>query len=488
MSSPDNISFSSFIKIDRRKSEALYLQIVYQFIQAIQRHYLEEGEKIPGSRQLSKDLKIHRKTVFAALEELREQGWIYTKPAIGTFVRNPERKKAKLSTFDNYTFGSKADFEFHRSFLLDSSSAQPNIHTYFTDGTPDYRLIKTYELSQFYSSALRRKRVIDKIATTSLEGNPFFKEQLRNYLHITKRVRFSTNHLLTAGNKSIILYILSQLLIRPGDQILVGTYSYYFANMIFQQAGAKITTIPMDTDGLQVAYIRQHFKPGDIRMVYIQPEHQYPTTTCLSAKRREELLQLAQEYNFIIIEDGSDDELTYEKTSTLSLMKTSRHNQLIYIGNFGHFLPPGFQTGYMLAPEDLIHEAQKYLPIFEKNDLVKEQALAEMIHQGDIHRYRRKALTTYHSRRDYFHQLLTTHFSEIFDYSLPQGGLAFWLRLSSTYSIAEIVHKAEQKGLFIPQTCCFQNRELAAFRLGFGHLNDQEMQKIIKTLRQAFPG
>src|SRR5690625_4763873 len=90
MSSPDIPSFSQFIKIDRRKSDPIYLQIVYQFIQAVQGRLLEVGNKIPGSRRLSKDLNVHRKTIIAALDELQTQGWVTTVPSVGTFVENPD--------------------------------------------------------------------------------------------------------------------------------------------------------------------------------------------------------------------------------------------------------------------------------------------------------------------------------------------------------------------------------------------------------------
>src|SRR5690554_1223193 len=86
MSSPDIPAFSQFIKIDRRKSDPIYLQIVYQFIQAVQGRLLEEGSKIPGSRKLSKDLNVHRKTIIAALDELQSQGWVTMVPSVGTFV------------------------------------------------------------------------------------------------------------------------------------------------------------------------------------------------------------------------------------------------------------------------------------------------------------------------------------------------------------------------------------------------------------------
>lgn len=76
MNSPDKINFSRYIRINRKKPEAIYLQIVYQFINAVQRGDLKVGEKIVGSRVLSENIGVHRKTVVSAMEELQAQGWV----------------------------------------------------------------------------------------------------------------------------------------------------------------------------------------------------------------------------------------------------------------------------------------------------------------------------------------------------------------------------------------------------------------------------
>ena len=90
MGSPVSVPFSSFIRIDRKKEEAVYLQIVFQFINAVRTRLLEEGDRLPGSRKIAEDLQVHRKTVVAALAELQEQGWVMTQANIGSFVSDPE--------------------------------------------------------------------------------------------------------------------------------------------------------------------------------------------------------------------------------------------------------------------------------------------------------------------------------------------------------------------------------------------------------------
>ena len=92
-------NLSHFIKIDRTQSEPLYLQIVYQFINAIKSGYLIEGNPIPGSRQLAEELGIHRRTMVAALDELRDQDWVQIIPNIGTYIKNPDYSPTKNSSF-----------------------------------------------------------------------------------------------------------------------------------------------------------------------------------------------------------------------------------------------------------------------------------------------------------------------------------------------------------------------------------------------------
>lgn len=487
MSSPVNIPFSEFIKIDRRKAEPVYLQIVYQFIQAIQRRLLDDGVRIPGSRPLSHELGIHRKTMVAALDELEAQGWVEIRPNIGTFVRNIEAKKrnGEQKPVGRSRFTGTSDFSFRENFVLDLPHQEHHCKYYFTDGRPDYRIIKTDELAQFYSAALRRRSVISRLSEYSMEGNLFFREQLSYYLNLTRGFHISQKNLLNTKNKAILLHILAQLLIREGERIAVGDFSDFLPNMIFNQAGAVLTTIPVDQNGIDVNFLRRNYGKGDIKFVMTSPQHQYPKTTNLSAERRKQLIALAEEYDFIIIEDDENHELTYERSAALPLVKIDSSERVIYLGSFGSFLIPGFQTTFLVAPEDFVREARKYLNVFGQIDVIKEQALADMIRTGNIHRYRRKALKAYHTRRDAFAELLLRHLADYITFDPPAGGLAFWVNFRQPMNLVQLSEILKEKGLFLPRTCLFQNRNTCALRLGFGHLNEKEMKETVTLLRSG---
>lgn len=482
------ITFAQFIHVDRRKKEPIYLQIVYQFIQAVQRKMIFEGMQLPGTRIIHEQLKVHRKTVVAAMEELQEQGWVKIVPNVGSFVQNPQKSIKNRPKIVQKPQKSQetASFSFHRSFLLDAPFKKNNCRIQWNDGQPDYNLINTKELARFYSNAFKRKSVAQQLVDFSHRGNKAFKEQLSFYLNGTRGFHCAPRHLSGVKSKELLLYALTQLLIKSGDTVLVGEYSYFFTNMIFQQSGASLKTIPVDEEGMDINFIRQHFKKGEIRCVLVNPKNHYPTTVTLTEERREELLNLAIEYDFIVVEE--DDDFSYHFSHQLPLpLATQLRDRVLYIGSFGRFLPPTFQTEFLLAPPDLIEEVEKYLQILDpRGDAVLEQALAEMIKEGDIHRYERKAIENASTRRKVFAKQLDANFGKTINYVVPSGGLAFWIKFPPTVSLQKIGEKCAEKGLFIPQICRYQNSKISALRIGYAHLNPALIKESCQILKQAY--
>ncbi|WP_312746151.1 aminotransferase-like domain-containing protein [Sphingobacterium multivorum] len=486
MSSPVSIGFHSFIKIDRRKEDAIYLQIVYQFINAVKRNLLEDGDLLPGSRKIADELNVHRKTIVAALAELQEQGWVKILPNRGTFVKNPERIGTSRSAVK--AFRQPPDFApyfFRKELILDMPISEVPERYYFTDGTPDYNVIGTEELVRFYASMVKRKKKSDDFPTTT-EGNLFFRDQLSYYLNLTRGFHLSRNFLLPIASREQIFSILSRLLIRPGDIVLVENLSYFLPNMIFSQAGAKLKTIPVDAEGMNVDKIGDQFKLGEIRCVYLNTRCQYPTTVNLSERRKIQLLALAEQYNFIIIEDDVDFESSFFKEKGESLFRKNGGNRVIYTGAFGSFFDPGFQMNFLIAPQDLLDEGKKYLNIFGKPNFMIEKTLGEIIHQGDIFRYQRKFQKTIAERKELFAQLLLQHFEDQIRFEIPSSGLAFWIQFNRVVSLTALQEKVRLLGLLLPSNCLYQNKTVTALRLGFAHLDEQSMVTAISLLRAAY--
>lgn len=488
MDSPVDIPYAGFIKIDRKSDVSVYMQITNQLINAIQRGFLPVGTKLPGTRALSSLLDIHRNTAVAVYDELLAQGWVESVPNKGTFIiGKKEDLPTRLKYFEKAgleRYPKQTGFSFKTSNILDDPFERSDCEYLFNDGVPDIRLTQIDQHSRIYSSILKRKA--HKIGQYNYDGSEFFKKHLSQYLNLSRGLPISKNNLLITRSTEMSIYIASEILLSEGDIVLVGDLSYFSVNMIFQQAGVKIISIPVDGEGISVKGVREVCKKHKVRMLYLTPHHHYPTTVTLSAQRRLELLNLANEYGFIILEDDYDYDFHYDKSPILPLASADTNGMVIYIGSFGKSLAPGFRTGFIVAPENVMAEMRKYLGIIDRQgDILMEQVLGEMIAEGEIHRYLKKSLKVYRERRDYFTHLLEEHLGDHIHFQRPSGGLALWIEWKTPVNLMQLGRVCAQNNLFIPKTLLYQNRNLTAMRLGFGNLNADEMENCVKILSQS---
>ena len=490
--SPVNALFKQLIVFDKSLSTPVYQQVSQQIVNAIQRGYLIKGTILPGTRVLGELLQVHRNTAVAIYEELASQGWVEIIPNKGTFILEPALKKAKIKAHfqkinQAYTYAKATGFPFQKSFHLASTVQLTNAKYTINDGKPDLRLHPVHQFTRWYSASMKRKTLIKKWNRPNECSYSIFQTQLCNYLNATRGFHIRPDNIISTRSAEMSLYIVSQLLIKQNDLVLVGHLSNYASNMIFQQAGATIKTIPGDTNGLDIGYIKKHFIKKSIRCVYICANRDYPTGVKLSVERRLQLLQLAKEFGFAIIEDDYDYDFQFEGSAMLPIASADANGMVIYLGRLGQSLFPSFQTGFVVAPENLISEANNYLQLLDQQgDLIQEQMLSELINEGEIHRLMKKNIVIYKQRRDCLCKLLTVYFGAIAEWDIPSGGLAIWLKFKPKISLIKLAEEAEKNDLFLPQTVLYQDKNTCAVRFGFGHLNTEEIAVVIQKLKNAY--
>ena len=160
---------------------------------------------------------------------------------------------------------------------------------------------------------------------------------------------------------------------------------------------------------------------------------------------------------------------------------------IIYLGKLGQSFFPSFQTGFVVAPENFILEAKNYLQMLDsKGDLIQEQVLAALIHEGEIHRLLKKNTLVYKKRRDTMYLALKHHFGDAIAIEKSNGGLALWIRFIIPISLVQLAEKTKKLGLFLPKTLLYQDKNCCAIRLGFGHWNEEEIEMVVKNLKLGY--
>ncbi len=490
--SPVNLLLKELIHFDKSSATSVYIQISQQIINAIQRGYLKEGMALPGTRVFSQLLNIHRNTAVAVYDELASQGWVEIIPNKGTFILVPKPKTASIKARSNkindaYSYPKTTGFPFQTSFHLASTQEFSEAKYILNDGQPDLRLHPIHEFSKWYGTSMKRKSLISKWNNTSKNSYSTFENQLCNFLNATRGFHIKPTNLISTRSTEMSLYMISQLLIRKKDVVLVGNLSNYNANMIFQEAGANIKTIPVDENGLDINYIEKHFTKGKIRCIYVCSNRDYPTTNTLTAERRLQLLQLAKKHQFAIIEDDFDYDFQLEGSAMLPMASSDGNGMVIYLGKLGQSLFPSFQTGFVVAPENLISEAKNYLQMLDKQgDLIQEQVLSELIYEGEIHRLLKKNSIIYKQRRDYACECFKRYFNGSIQFKKPSGGLAIWIEFNPSISLIQLAEEVAKIDVLLPKTILYQDKNTCAIRFGFGHLNEEEIEIVISKLKLAY--
>lgn len=458
------------------------MQIANQLSNAIQRTIIPIDTKLPGSRKLAALLGVNRNTIIAAFEELTTQGWLVSLPNQGTFV---QQKKSQIQ-LKSQAFPSVTAYDFPLDNRLDLPNHQHGCTYYFTDGTPDIRLGLQEELAAIFSANLKRKQHSKYFDTYSSKSRLTLAKQVVTYFNVTRNIQARPTNVLLVQSISTALSLCTRMLLKAGDQVAIDAYSYYGSNVILQQTGAELHRIPFDQEGLDLQVLERLCLSTPLRLLYVRANHQYPTTQSLSIQKRVKLLQLAQQYNFIVIEDDSTFDFHYNNHPPLPLLSGDATGRVIYLTTLGKALASDLTTAVILAPENLISELEKHKALVEENkNYYTTHVLTELIEEGILFRHQIKVNKIYKERRDYFCGMLQQLFADHIEFKVPEGDLAVWVTFRTPINLMRVRAFCLLHDLYIPTTLLYQSKALTGIRLGFAHLTLEEINSCLSIFHQA---
>lgn len=485
------IPYKSILRVNKSSKQAIYLQLANQIIDLIKSGVLLPDTKLPSSRVLAALIGLHRKTIVACYDELLIQGWLVSIPQKGTYVHAelPLLKSNALGE-SRQSIPNTAGFEFYKRDQSHGYWTSPEEGiTYINDGVTDVRLAPIQEIAQVYRNVCHSKRVSNYLGYGSTLGNLELRNVLVKYLNETRGIKLTIDNIMITRGSQMGIYLATQLLINPEDIVLVGETNYISADYTFINAHAQLLRIPVDEYGIVTKAVEEACQKKSIKAIYVTSHHHHPTTKTMSAERRLHLLNLAQEYKFAIIEDDYDYDFHYNHAPILPLASHDIHGQVIYAGSLCKTVAPTFRIGYMIAAKEFIIEASKLRQYVDRQgDPLLEQTFAKFIKSGSLNRHINKTIKVYRKRRDLFAKHLN-EMREYFEFDIPTGGMAFWLKLKDPYNWQEVALTARKYKLEIGHWQEFDINNIGhnAMRVGFATYNEEEIKslfdKLIKTLQ-----
>jgi GntR family transcriptional regulator/MocR family aminotransferase len=474
------INIERYIVVTDESDVSIYLQIADRIAELISNGILSPGVRIMPTRELSSRLKVHRKTVIKALDELLEQGLLVTKPRKGIFVA-PQHLQASNSSHEHKSFSKNVNFalRFSQEETLVRKIDAKQFQFAFNDGFPDVRLAPFDLLIREYSTLAKRKLSRKLLSYSAKEGSANLRRALADNLRQTRGMPVTADNIVITKGAQMAIYLVASMLLKPGDNVVVAGPNYFLVNHLFHRLG--------DDHGMKVEQVETMCRKMPVRLIYVIPHHHHPTTVTLSMERRLHLLSLADRYKIAVIEDDYDFDVFYEKEPVLPLSSIDRNGNVIYIGTLSKIIAPSIRVGYMVAPVEFNRlMAQHRFVIDMQGDNMLEEALAALYKSGAIDRHLKKIRKVYRERRDFVSDYLKQELAAYISFTLPIGGMSIWAKYQDVQS-SDVSAIAARKGLFICDVTKhnYRNKQVNAFSLGFASMSVQELEHCLAIFGSA---
>jgi len=518
------IIIQNMVRIDKGLAEPVYLQLSNGIARIIEQGLLAPGTALPSSRKLAEYFDIHRKTVIAAFDELQAMGWAEARPRKGLFVAEvlpvvrPRAVASGSGTGPTATGGlgaagsmavggalagvlagpalvGKTTMAYpattafaleQRKYVYEHDFVARKERLVFNDGFPDTRLAPVELLIREYRRFSNYRFTAKFLSYGPVQGSENLRNELARFLNTTRGLNVTPANILITKGAQMAMYLVSQLLLRKGSEVIVGEPGYMGASEVFLNAGASLNFVRVDEDGMDIDAVEKICKKKKVRLLYVIPHHHTPTTVTLCPERRQRLLELSRKYQFAVIEDDYDFDFHYASSPILPLASIDYSGNVIYVGSFCKTVAPAIRIGFLVAPVNLIEHATMLRKLVDRQgEQLMEEAMANLLRNGDIDRHLKKANKIYHERRDLLCSLLSREIPAEFD--VPAGGFAVWVRFGDRDLVSIAAH-ASRLGLGIANGSDYWHikaNRTNSVRLGFASLNEKEMEEAVGLLRKA---
>lgn len=307
---------------------------------------------------------------------------------------------------------------------------------------------------------------------------------------VAKRYSVSEERIQITSSSQQGIDVCTRILVNPGDVILTSNPTYLGALQSFKSYRAKVVGVPHKNDkaAFRRAYIdaiEECRKRGEqIKFLYMIPDFQNPSGETLTLEERKILISLADEYDFLIVEDSPYRELRYEG-KPVSTMYSLSPERVLFLGSFSKIFAPGFRLGWIVAaPEllDKIYVCKQSLDLCPP--IIDQYVVAEFMESGKLDENLNKSIVLYKKKRDLLLSLLEEYMPKGVTWTHPEGGLFLFLTLSEGFDTVKFYDVALDNAVAYVAGTFFRTdgKGLNTMRLNFSFPDESKMREGVKIL------
>ena len=356
----------------------------------------------------------------------------------------------------------------------------------FGGGYPDPALFPVADLQEIYSRLLVPERA-GALQYTATNGLPGLRAQIASRMTADGMPCGADDVLVIQGAQQG-LDLAAKLVVDPGDVIVTENPTFLGALIAFAPTEPSYAPVRTDADGMDTDHLEEVLAahPG-ARMIYTVPDFQNPTGVTMSLPRRRRLIELANAYGVLVVEDTPYRSLRYEGEPVPTLKSLDTEGRVLHLGSFSKILAPSMRLGWAVAsPEILERLTLLKLAADTQNSTLNMHATAEYLSGYDVDAHIARAVPVYRHKRDLMLATMAEAFPDDVSFTRPDGGLFIWLTLPDDVDAAAFMADTllpDAKVAYVPGATFFPVEERPnTARLSFSGVADDRLVHGISEL------
>ncbi|WP_152392732.1 MocR-like pyridoxine biosynthesis transcription factor PdxR [Paenibacillus guangzhouensis] len=470
------------LTVNRDDDRPIWQQLLDQAIHNITTGKWPPGELLLPSRELAQLIGVSRSTIQIVYEELFSRGYTITSRRGGTRV-------------SDWTYATRPslDTATHGPVLPDLpllNDAIGHLHSWFGDRVHqeveiDFSPHEPYIDEQFQQ--IWRRSFLQASVSTELDhwsyGNPYgflpLREQIQRYLSLERGVHVNTDQIIITSGAQHSIDLIAQALLQDGATISVEDPGFPAAWMAMKNRRMQVVSVPVDEYGLCVDCIHPQSN-----LVFVTPSHQCAVGVIMSEPRRQQLLHMAAEHRFWVVEDDYDSEFRYRGDPLPTLFSQQPQNTL-YMMSFSKMVAPGIRISAIVGPQEAIRQlAQVHELTYRHLPIMEQLTLAHFIEHGHFMRHMRRVRNIYRRRHEAMTKaIIATGLSEGFTLSGVETGLHMLLEADTSIDEETVTKSALEHGVRVyPLSRYCVESERKGWVLGFAKVDEAAIEEGIQRL------
>jgi 2-aminoadipate transaminase len=296
----------------------------------------------------------------------------------------------------------------------------------FAGGYPDGTLFPREALNAVYQRAILEQGQ-QSLQYTVSDGPLKLRQQIADRM-TARGTPAAADQILVLQGSQQGLDLVSKLLVNPGDVIITESPTFLGALIAFNPTEPRYVGVQMDDDGLDPDHLAQLLvSNSNVKFIYTIPDFQNPSGVSLGFDRRKRVIELANKYDVIILEDTAYREVRFEGTAPPTLKSLDTEGRVILLGSFSKILAPGLRLGWCMASTDIIQKLGLLkLAADTQCSTLNMAAVSMFLDSYDMDAHIVTLQNAYRRKKDVMLTTMRQHFPQETSTTDPDGGLFTW--------------------------------------------------------------